>query len=68
MDENVLNQQVRSFLKRTGINAQREIENGVREAIAAGRLSGDEKLSVSMTLRVSGLDLESVIDGEIALE
>jgi hypothetical protein len=68
MDEEVLNQQVRRFLKRTGINAQREIEGAVREAVAAGRLTGDERLAASMTLRVPGLDLEVRIDGEIALE
>ena len=68
MDEEVLNQQVRAFLKRTGINAQREIEGAVREAVAAGRLAGDERLAASMTLQVPGLDLELRIDGEIALE
>ena len=68
MDEDVLNQQVRRFLKRTGITTQREIESAVREAVAAGRLSGGERLPASMTLRVPELDLEVRIDGEIALE
>lgn len=68
MDEDVLNQQVRSFLKRTGINAQREIEGAVRAAIASGRLKGDERLPVSMTLRLADLDVETTIEGEIGLE
>jgi hypothetical protein len=68
MDEDVLNQQVRKFLKRTGINAQREIEGAVRDALAHGRLRGSETLSASMTLRVPELELETRIDGDIALE
>ncbi len=68
MDEEVLNQQIRAFLKRTGITAQREIEAAVRARLEDGRLKGNERLPASMTLRVEGVELEVTIDGEIALE
>lgn len=68
MDEDVMNQQVRAFLKRTGITAQREIEAAVREGLADGRLKGDERLSATMTLRVAELGVDVTIDGDIALE
>lgn len=68
MDEEVLNQQIRAFLKRTGITAQREIEAAVRAHLADGRLQGNERLPASMTLRMEGVELEVTVDGEIALE
>lgn len=68
MDEEVLNQQIRAFLKRTGITAQREIEAAVRARLEDGRLKGNERLPASMTLRVEGVELEVTIDGDIALE
>lgn len=68
MNEDAFNMEVRKFLKKVGITAQREIEQAVREAIAAGRIKGDEKLSAKMTLSIEGLGLNHVIDGAIGLE
>ena len=67
MDEDVFNQQIRRFLKKVGITAQREIEMAVRAALADGTLSGDEALHASVTLSVSGIDLSVVIDDTIKL-
>ena len=44
MNEEVLNATVRKFLKKVGITSQREIELAVRDAVANGRLKGDESL------------------------
>ena len=44
MDEEVLNIQVRKFLKKVGIQSQREIEQAVQDHIKKGSLSGTEKL------------------------
>ena len=44
MNEDVFNASLRKFLKKVGITSQREIEKAVRDAIAAGRLKGHEKL------------------------
>ncbi len=66
-DEN-FNMAVRKFLKKVGVTSQREIEQAVREALAAGRLEGNEKLSAKMTLSIESLGLSQVIDGTIGLE
>ena len=44
MDEDVLNLQIRKFLKNVGIISQREIELAVQTAIVEGRLTGKEAL------------------------
>ncbi len=67
MDEDAFNMSLRKFLKKVGITAQREIELGVREQIAAGRLRGDEKLPAKATLRLEGLGRDVEITGEISL-
>jgi hypothetical protein len=68
MNEEAFNMSLRKFLKKVGITGQRSIEVTVRESVAAGRLKGDEKLPVSVTLTVGRTDLNIVIDGEIELE
>ena len=40
MDEEVLNIQVRKFLKKVGIQSQREIEQAVKDHLKKGSLSG----------------------------
>ena len=39
----------------------------VAKAMAEGRIQGTESFPATMTLRVAGLDLEVVFDGEIRL-
>ena len=67
MNEDVFNESLRRFLKRVGITSQREIEKTVRDAIEAGRLKGDEKLTAKMTLTIDALGLEHEVTEEIAL-
>jgi hypothetical protein len=67
MDEEAFNLSVRRFLKKLGVNSQREIELGVREQIDAGALSGDETLQARAVVTVEGVEREIVITGEIAL-
>jgi Family of unknown function (DUF6494) len=66
MDEEVFNLSVRRFLKRLGVTAQREIELGVRERLAAGELE-EEMLPARATVTVEGLQKEIVVTGEIEL-
>ena len=68
MNEDVFNMELRKFLKHVGVTSQREIEQAVRDALAAGRLKGDEKLRARMVLTVGGLDLEHEITSDIALQ
>ena len=67
MDDEQLNMNIRKFLKKVGVNSQREIENAVRDALANGRINGDEALAVSVTLSIKEIDLSVDIDGEINL-
>ena len=67
MDEDTFNMQVRKFLKKVGVNAQREIETAVREAVNSGKLKGNETLPARMTLTVEAAGIETVIEGDISL-
>jgi hypothetical protein len=67
MNEDVLNDTVRKFLKTVGVTSQREIEKAVRDAVASGKLKGNEKLPAKMTLTVGGISLSHIIDGTIEL-
>jgi hypothetical protein len=64
----VLNNSVRKFLKVVGVTSQREIEKAVREAVANGKLKGNEKLPAKVTLTVGGINLSHTIDGAVELE
>ena len=68
MDQESFNLSIRKFLKTVGVNSQREIEQAVAKAIAAGSVNGDETLAASMTLRIAGLQLDVRFDGEICLQ
>jgi hypothetical protein len=67
MDDDVFNIQIRRFLKNVGVTSQREIESAVREALADGRLKGDEQLKVKVDLAIDELSLNKVIGGTIGL-
>jgi hypothetical protein len=62
MNEDVFNTSLRKFLKQVGVTSQREIEKAVRDAVAAGRLKGHEKLPAKMVLTVDGLLTHEVTD------
>jgi hypothetical protein len=67
MNEEVFNLDLRKFLKRFGVTAQREIERAVTEAIQDGRLTGSETLEVRATLTIADVITELRIDGQIGL-
>ena len=67
MDEDAFNLSTRRFLKKLGVTSQREIEQGVRDQIEAGRLQGDERLAARATVTVEGLPEPIVVEGEISL-
>lgn len=68
MDEDTLNMEIRSFLKRFGVTTQRELEMAVHDAVETGELASDETLNVTATLQVELLELEHSIDDTIVLE
>ena len=67
MNEDKFNTSLRGFLKKVGITSQREIEKAVRDAIASGRLKGNEKLPAKMVLTIGGISLTHEITEEIEL-
>ena len=68
MDEEVLNIQVRKFLKKVGIQSQREIEQAVKDRIKKGSLSETENLDATMLLEVPEIDLKVSIEGKIEIK
>jgi len=68
MNEEVLNTTVRKFLKKVGVTSQREIELAVRDALANGRLKGNETLLAKATIRIEGLNLSFDVEGDVELE
>src|SRR5215831_8562200 len=51
MNEDIFNGSIRKFLKMLGVSAQREIEKAVRQALAEGKLKGNEKFPPRARLR-----------------
>jgi hypothetical protein len=67
MNEDVFNTSLRKFLKKVGVTSQREIEKAVRDAVASGRLKGNEKLPAKMVLTLGGISLAHEVTDEIEL-
>jgi hypothetical protein len=67
MNDDVFNLDLRKFLKRFGVTAQREIERAVADALERGTLTGNETLSVRAVLTIPDVITELRIDGEIGL-
>jgi len=68
MNEEVFNMELRKFLKKVGVTAQREIETAVREALKAGKLEGGETLKAEVTLSLAEVGLTAKIEGAISLQ
>lgn len=68
MNEDALNTSIRKFLKTLGVTAQREIEKAVRQALAEGRLKGNETLPAKATVAIASLGLIHEVSGDVALE
>ncbi len=67
MDQEAFNMSIRKFLKMVGVSSQREIEQAVAAALAAGTVRGDAVLPAVMTLEIGELKLRVAFDGEIRL-
>tara|TARA_B100000446_G_C10370587_1_gene276486 strand:+ start:273 stop:479 length:207 start_codon:yes stop_codon:yes gene_type:complete len=67
MDEEVFNMQLRRFLKKVGIQSQRDIELAVRQGIETGTLASTDKLHAQVLLQVPAVGLKVTIEDEIAL-
>jgi hypothetical protein len=68
MDQETFNLSIRKFLKMVGVNSQREIEQAVQQALAAGKLQGGETLAARVTLEMPALGVRVPFEGEIKLK
>ena len=68
MNEEILNIQIRKFLKKVGVQSQREIEQAVRRSIENNSLAGIDKLEASVLLQVPEVGIKVSIESEIKLE
>ena len=64
MNEDAFNMSVRKFLKKVGVTAQREIEQAVRDAEAAGKLKS-VAMPAKATFTVGGVNVTFDVTGEI---
>ena len=68
MNEDVLNTSLRKFLKTVGVTSQREIETAIRDAVAAGKIKGNEALKTRMVLTIDAVGLNHSIESTIELD
>jgi len=68
MNDETVNTEIRRFLKKVGIQSQQAIEGAIQDALANGKLKGDEHFNAVMQLNIDDLDLNLEIQGDIALE
>jgi hypothetical protein len=68
MNEEILNMQIRKFLKKVGVQSQHEIEQAVKRSIENNSLAGLDKLEASVLLEVPEVGIKVSIESEIKLE
>jgi hypothetical protein len=68
MNEDVLNMEIRKFLKQVGVTSQREIEAAIRAGLQSGRLKGQKQVTARMTLVIDALGLRHEITDDIAFD
>ena len=68
MNEDLLNMEIRKFLKHVGVTSQREIETAIRAGAQAGKLKGRKSVGARIVLTIDSLDLRHEIADEIAFD
>lgn len=68
MNEDAFNMSLRKFLKQVGVTSQREVERAVQEALASGKIQGNERLQAVMTLTIGQLQFTHTVEDDIRLE
>ena len=67
LNEDVLNIEIRKFLKKVGITCQREIEKSVRKADGNSIIKEDQILSATIVLEIPAVELQHTIVGKIKI-
>ena len=67
LNEDVLNIEIRKFLKKVGITCQREIEKSLRNAVDNSIIKDDQTVSATVVLEIPEVKLQYTINGKIKL-
>jgi len=67
MSDEAIAAAVQQFIKKVSFSTQREIERGIRTAIASGKIRGDEILTAAVTVTNEKLGLNTTIYSKIEL-
>jgi len=68
MNDPSMNMQIRKFLKKVGINSQRELEAALRRAAARGDLPAGAEVPLTMTLSAEKLGVQLVLEDVLRVE
>ena len=68
INDETLNLSVRKFLKRFGVEAQRTIEDAIRQADEAGKLEGQTAVTASVNLDLAGLETTMEVKDDIRFD
>lgn len=68
MDQAQFEREIRKFLKKVGINSQREIEAAVHAAAQQGDLAADKPLQARMTLEIPAVGLRYTVEDELRID
>ncbi|MDD9823154.1 MAG: DUF6494 family protein [Gammaproteobacteria bacterium] len=68
MNDQSMNMQIRKFLKKVGINSQRDLEAASRRADAQGDLPAGAEVPLTMTLSAEKLGVQLVLEDVLRVE
>lgn len=68
MNDQSMNMQIRKFLKKVGINSQRDLEAALRRADAQGDLPAGAEVPLTMTLSAEKLGVQLVLEDVLRVE
>ena len=67
MSEETFNMDLRKFLKRFGISAQRELEKIMQQGVESGALQPGATIRARARLEVEGMQVDLVIEEELRI-
>ena len=67
LNEDILNIEIRKFLKKVGITCQREIEKSIRNADDNSIIKDDQILCATVILEIPEVKLKHTITGKIKI-
>lgn len=68
MNDEALNNEIRRFLKKVGIQSHKAIEHAIHQGMANGQLQESDQVNAVMHLHIDGLNLDLEIQGDISLQ